>query len=79
MLGAPGEGRASLLVAATPGAVERGVKAGAVVKVAAAAVGGGGGGRDNMAQAGGKDPDKLPDALAAARAEIERALASRSA
>ena len=74
VLGAPGDGRVSLLVAATPGAVERGVKAGAVVKVAAAAVGGGGGGRDNMAQAGGKDPDKLPDALAAARAEIERAL-----
>jgi alanyl-tRNA synthetase len=79
VLGAPGEGRASLLVAATPGAIERGVKAGAVVKVAAAAVGGGGGGRDNMAQAGGKNPEKLPDALAAARAEIERALASRSA
>ncbi|MDA0165979.1 alanine--tRNA ligase [Solirubrobacter ginsenosidimutans] len=75
VLGAPGEGRASLLVAVTPGAISRGVKAGAVVKVAAAAVGGGGGGRDNMAQAGGKDPDKLPDALAAARAEIERALA----
>ena len=79
VLGAPGEGRASLLVAATPGAIERGVKAGAVVKVAAAAVGGGGGGRDNMAQAGGRDPEKLPDALAAARAEIERALASSSA
>src|SRR3954447_3329738 len=75
VLGAGGEGRASLLVAATPGAVSRGVKAGAVVKVAAAAVGGGGGGRDTMAQAGGKDPDKLPDAMAAARAEIERALA----
>ena len=75
VLGAPGEGRASLLVAVTPGAVSRGVKAGAVVKVAAAAVGGGGGGRDTMAQAGGKDPEKLPAALAAARAEIERALA----
>jgi alanyl-tRNA synthetase len=75
VLGAPGDGRALLLVAATPGAVERGVKAGAVVKVAAQAVGGGGGGRDTMAQAGGRDPDKLPDALAAARAEIERALA----
>jgi alanyl-tRNA synthetase len=74
VLGAPGDGRAALLVAVTPGAVERGVKAGAVVKVAAAAVGGGGGGRDTMAQAGGRDPDKLPDALAAARAEIERAL-----
>src|SRR3954464_5329316 len=75
VLGAPGDGRASLLVAVTPGAVERGVKAGAVVKVAAAAVGGGGGGRDTMAQAGGRDPEKLPDALAGARAEIERALA----
>jgi alanyl-tRNA synthetase len=74
VLGAPGEGRASLLVAATPGAVERGVKAGAVVKAAAQAVGGGGGGRDTMAQAGGRDPDKLPEALAAARAEIARAV-----
>jgi alanyl-tRNA synthetase len=79
VLGAPGDGRASLLVAATPGAVERGVKAGAVVKVAAQAVGGGGGGRDTMAQAGGREPDKLPDALAAARAEIERALAGSRA
>ena len=74
VLGAPGEGRVSLIVAATPGAVERGVKAGAVVKAAAQVVGGGGGGRDTMAQAGGRDPEKLPDALAAARAEIERAL-----
>ncbi|RKQ86904.1 alanyl-tRNA synthetase [Solirubrobacter pauli] len=79
VLGAPGEGRASLLVSATPGAVAAGVKAGAIVKVAAAVVGGGGGGRDNMAQAGGKDPEKLPDALAAARAEIERALAGSGA
>jgi alanyl-tRNA synthetase len=78
VLGAPGEGRASLLVAATPGAVSRGVKAGAIVKVAAAAVGGGGGGRDNMAQAGGRQPEELPEALAAARAEIERALAGSS-
>jgi alanyl-tRNA synthetase len=74
VLGAPGDGRVSLLVAATPGAVQRGVKAGDVVKAAAKAVGGGGGGRDTMAQAGGREPEKLPDALAAARAEIERAL-----
>ncbi len=74
VLGAPGDGRVSLLVAATPGAVERGVKAGDIVKAAAKVVGGGGGGRDNMAQAGGREPEKLPDALAAARAEIERAL-----
>jgi alanyl-tRNA synthetase len=75
VLGAKGEGRVNLLVAATPGAIERGVKAGAVVKAAAQVVGGGGGGRDNMAQAGGRDPDKLPEALETARAEIERALA----
>src|SRR4051794_18956994 len=74
VLGAPGEGRASLLVSATPGAVARGVKAGAVVKAAAAVVGGGGGGRGTLAQAGGRRPENLPDALAAARAEIERAL-----
>jgi alanyl-tRNA synthetase len=74
VLGVPGDGRASLLVAATPGAVERGVKAGAVVKVAAQVVGGGGGGRDTMAQAGGRDPDRLPEALEAARAEIARAV-----
>ncbi len=74
VLGAGGEGRASLLVAATPGAVERGVKAGDIVKVAAAVVGGGGGGRDTMAQAGGREPAKLPEALDAARAEIARVL-----
>ena len=79
VIGVPGEDRVNLLVAATPGAIERGVKAGAVVKAAAQAVGGGGGGRDNMAQAGGKDPEKLPEALAAARAEIERALAGSGA
>jgi alanyl-tRNA synthetase len=74
VIGAPGDGRVSILVAATPGAVERGVKAGAIVKAAAQVVGGGGGGRDNMAQAGGRDPGKLDEALATARAEIERAL-----
>jgi alanyl-tRNA synthetase len=74
VLGAAGDGKVALLVSASPGAVERGIKAGAVVKAAAAMVGGGGGGRDTMAQAGGRDPAKLPDALATARAEVERAL-----
>ena len=57
-----------------PGAVERGVKAGAIVKAAAQVVGGGGGGRDTLAQAGGKDASKLPEALETARAEIAEAL-----
>jgi alanyl-tRNA synthetase len=75
VLGVPGEGKVSLVASATPKAVERGLKAGALVKAAAAVVGGGGGGRDTMAQAGGRDPSKLPDALDAARAAIEAALA----
>jgi alanyl-tRNA synthetase len=54
--------------------VERGVKAGAIVKLAAEVVGGGGGGRDTMAQAGGRDPSKLAEALAAARAAIAETL-----
>ena len=67
-------GGSSLLVAASPGAVERGIKAGAIVKAAAQVVGGGGGGRDGLAQAGGRDPDKLPEALETARAEIAAVL-----
>jgi alanyl-tRNA synthetase len=55
-------------------AVERGLSAAALVREAAAVVGGGGGGRDDMAQAGGHDPAKLGEALAAARAAIEREL-----
>ena len=47
-------------------AIARGVRAGEIVKTAAQVVGGGGGGRDNMAQAGGRDPEKLPDALSRA-------------
>jgi alanyl-tRNA synthetase len=55
-------------------AVDRGLSAAKLVREAAAVVGGGGGGRDDMAQAGGKDPAKLDGALAAARAAIERDL-----
>jgi alanyl-tRNA synthetase len=46
--------------------IARGLKAGDWVRQAAKAAGGGGGGRPQMAQAGGKDPTKTPDALAAA-------------
>jgi alanyl-tRNA synthetase len=74
VLGSGADGRVHLVVGATAGAIERGVKAGAIVKIAAQVVGGGGGGRDTMAQAGGKHPEKLPDALAAARAEVEKIL-----
>lgn len=67
-----GDGEKVALVAlATPGAVEKGLSAAELVRAAAGVVGGGGGGRDDMAQAGGRDPAKLDEALAAARALIE--------
>ena len=75
MLGTVVDGRVHLVAAVTPALVARGVKAGAIVKAAAQVAGGGGGGRDTMAQAGGKDPEALPDAIAAARAAIVAALA----
>ena len=74
VLGSTTDGRAHLVANVSPAAVERGVKAGEVVRAAAPVMGGGGGGRDTLAQAGGRDPEKLPDALATARAEIEKAL-----
>ena len=76
VLGAAPEGRVHLVASVAPSLVARGVKAGEIVKTAAAVVGGGGGGRDTMAQAGGRDPEKLPEAIAAARAAIEAALAA---
>jgi alanyl-tRNA synthetase len=74
VLGTAPEGRVALVAAVAQPVVDRGVRAGDIVKEAAQVVGGGGGGRPTMAQAGGKQPEKLGDALAAARAAIEAAL-----
>jgi alanyl-tRNA synthetase len=76
VLGTAVDGRVHLVVGVAPALVERGVKAGAVVKVAAEIAGGGGGGRDTVAQAGGRHPEKLPEALAAGREAIAAALAA---
>ncbi len=54
--------------------VDRGLHAGKIIGIAAQAVGGGGGGRPDMAQAGGKNPDKLPEAFTAARDMVEKNL-----
>lgn len=62
-------GKVSLLAMATDGAMAKGAHAGNLIKEIAALVGGGGGGRPNMAQAGGKNPAGIPDAIAKA-AEI---------
>jgi alanyl-tRNA synthetase len=74
VLGTAVDGRVHLVAAVTPALVERGVRAGEVVKIAAQVAGGGGGGRDTMAQAGGRDPEKLPEAIEAARAAIVQSL-----
>ena len=47
--------------------MKQGAHAGNLIKTVAAKVGGGGGGRPNMAQAGGKNPAGIPDAIAAAK------------
>jgi alanyl-tRNA synthetase len=67
--------KAGLVALASKDLVGHGVSAGALVKEGAPLIGGGGGGRDDMAQAGGKDPAKLEDALKAMRAALERGLA----
>jgi alanyl-tRNA synthetase len=74
VLASAGEGRVDLVASVSPALVERGVRAGEIVKLAAEEVGGGGGGRDTLARAGGRDPSALPAALDAARAVIESAL-----
>jgi len=52
----------------------RGVHAGEVIRDAAALIGGKGGGRPTMARAGGKDSERLPDAIALAERSIIEAL-----
>jgi alanyl-tRNA synthetase len=75
VLGTAADGRAHLVANFTRSATERGLSAVEVVRSAAREIGGGGGGRDTMAQAGGRDPDKLERALEVAREAIESKLA----
>jgi alanyl-tRNA synthetase len=76
VLGTASDGRVHLVASVAPELVQRGLRAGEIVKLAAQVVGGGGGGRDTMAQAGGRDPSKLDEAIAAARQAIADALGS---
>ena len=66
-LGAVFGDKPNLLVAVTQDMVERGLDAGKIVRQAAQHIGGGGGGRPTLAQAGGKDASKLPEALEAVK------------
>ena len=58
------DGKVNMVAMATQGAMDKGAHAGNLIKGIAALVGGGGGGRPNMAQAGGKNPAGIPDAIA---------------
>ena len=61
------DGKVNLIAMATDGAVKKGAHAGNLIKEIAPLVGGGGGGRPNMAQAGGKNPAGIQDAIAKAK------------
>ena len=65
------DGKVNFVVMCSDEAVKKGAKAGNIVKAAATVCGGGGGGRPNMAQAGGKDPSKIDEALATAKTTVE--------
>ena len=75
VLGTVSNGKPVIIATVTDDLIARGVKAGDLVREVAKIVGGSGGGRPNMAQAGGRDPEKLGEALAAVKALVESALA----
>lgn len=65
------DGKVNLIAMATDNAMAAGAHAGNLIKAIASKVGGGGGGRPNMAQAGGKNPAGIPDAIAEAKTALE--------
>jgi alanyl-tRNA synthetase len=75
VLASAGDGKVSIVVGVTPDLTKK-VPAGQVVKQLAPIVGGGGGGRPDFAEAGGKDPSKIGDLLAASRGVIEKMLSA---
>jgi len=72
VLGAVVDGRPSLLAMVTPDLISRGIKAGDIVREAATIIEGRGGGRPELAEAGGKNPEKLDEALAAVVSIVSR-------
>jgi alanyl-tRNA synthetase len=70
----PEEGKVSIVAAFSPEVNKKGLQAGKFVGAIAKICGGGGGGRPNLAQAGGRDASKLPDALGQAKSDLKSAL-----
>jgi len=71
VLASEADGKVNLVAMATEEAMKKGAHAGNLIKAIAGKVGGGGGGRPNMAQAGGKNPAGIPDAVAEAKTTLE--------
>ncbi len=71
LLASAKDGKVNLVAMVTDAAMKAGAHAGNLIKAVAGKVGGGGGGRPNMAQAGGKNPAGIPDAIAAAKEALE--------
>ena len=74
ILGAVMDGKVNFVVKADKSAVERGIHAGKIIKEMAPIVGGGGGGRPEMAQAGGRLPENIPQAIEKARELVQKQL-----
>ncbi|CAI7843897.1 unnamed protein product [Closterium sp. NIES-54] len=72
--GSSEEGKVAIVALLSPAVVKAGVNAGKLAGAMARVCGGGGGGRPNFAQAGGRQPEKLPEALAVGRAELMKQL-----
>jgi alanyl-tRNA synthetase len=73
IIASPSDNKVSIVVGVTPDLIKR-APAGQIVKQLAPLVGGGGGGRPDFAEAGGKDPSKIGEMLAASRGVIEQML-----
>ncbi|HEV2843797.1 MAG TPA: alanine--tRNA ligase, partial [Thermoanaerobaculia bacterium] len=76
VIGTRSDGNVSIVAAVSKDLVSR-IKAGELVKKLSAIVGGGGGGRPDFAQAGGKEPEKLPAALASVEEAVREQLGAR--
>jgi alanyl-tRNA synthetase len=76
LLASQSAGKLVFYLSAGPAAVKKGLHAGKLVGAVAKMTGGGGGGKPDKAQAGGRDAAKLPDALAFAKAELEKILSA---
>ncbi len=72
----PEAGKVSLVAAFSPAVQKLGLKAGSFIGEIAKLTGGGGGGRPNLAQAGGKQPEKLAQALQVAQERLQAELSS---